>query len=247
MRKLRFVILVLLAAVVAAGAFLLLRYIILHIIDKRIAAYQSDLVEKHCEEVENMYRQVRGWRHDYKHHIQTMKAHLVMKQYEELDAYLNELDVDLTTVDTVIKTGNVRIDAILNSKLGVMKARGIRVNAKAIVPKELPVSEVDLCVIIGNLLDNAMEACEKEEQEEKRFIRVYIDILKEQLYLYVANSMTNEIRKLGGQYLTTKQGGHGFGLMRVDKVVERYQGYLNRQHEEGVFVTEVMLPLREQC
>lgn len=241
-----FLIFLILAAVVTAGAFLLLRHIIFYIVDKRIAAYQSDLVEKHCEEVENMYRQVRGWRHDYKHHIQTMKAHLVMKQYEELDSYLNELDVDLTTVDTVIKTGNVRIDAVLNSKLGVVKARGIPVNAKAIVPKELPVSEVDLCVILGNLLDNAIEACEKEDQEEKRFIRVYIDILKEQLYIYVANSMTNEIRKLGGNYLTTKQGGHGFGLLRMDKIVERYQGYLNRQHEEGVFVTEIMLPLRNE-
>lgn len=220
------------------------RYLIFHIVDKRIASYQSDLIQKHCEEVENMYRQVRGWRHDYKHHIQTMKAHLVMKQYGDLERYLNELDVDLTTVDSVIKTGNVRIDAILNSKLGVAKARGIQVNAKAIVPKNLLISEVDLCVIIGNLLDNAIEACEKEPEEEERFIRIYIDILKEQLYIYVSNSMSNDIFKQGNQYLTTKGSDHGFGLMRVDKVVERYNGYLNRQHEEGVFATEIMLGLQ---
>lgn len=213
-------------------------------IDRRIADYQSDLIEKHCEEVEAMYRQVRGWRHDYKHHIQTMKAHLAMEQYGELEHYLDELDVDLTTVDTVVKTGNVRIDAILNSKLGVAKSKNIEINAKAIVPKELPLSEVDLCVIIGNLLDNAIEACQREDDSERRFIRVYIDILKEQLYIYVSNSMSDSIRKLGNTYLTTKGGDHGFGLMRVDKVVERYGGYLNRQHEEGVFVTEIMLGLQ---
>lgn len=219
------------------------RLLIRHLVDQTITAYQNDLIEKHCEEVENMYRQVRGWRHDYKHHIQTMKAHLSMGQYEALDAYLNELDTDLTTVDTVIKTGNVRIDAVLNSKLAVAKQKGIRINAKALVPKELVVSEVDLCIIIGNLLDNAMEACEKEPDQEKRFLRVYIDILKEQLYIYVANSMTNDVKKLGKSYLTTKAAGHGFGLDRVDRVVARYSGYLNRQHEEGVFATEVMLKI----
>lgn len=227
--------------VLAAALFFFLRLLILYLVDKKIDTYQNDLIEKHCEEVQNMYQQVRGWRHDYKHHIQTMKAHLAMKQYEELDTYLSELDTDLTTVDTVIKTGNVRIDAVLNSKLAVAKRKGIRVNAKAIVPKDLAVSEVDLCIIIGNLLDNAMEACEKEPEEEKRFIRVYIDILKAQLYIYVANSMTNDIKKLGKNYLTTKTAGHGFGLMRVDRVVARYNGYLNRQHEEGVFATEIML------
>lgn len=230
--------------VLAVAVFFFLRLLILYLVDKKIDTYQNDLIEKHCEEVENMYRQVRGWRHDYKHHIQTMKAHLAMKQYDELDTYLSELDTDLTTVDTVIKTGNVRIDAVLNSKLAVAKRKGIRVNAKAIVPKDLAVSEVDLCIIIGNLLDNAMEACEKETEEEKRFIRVYIDILKAQLYIYVANSMTNEIKKVGKNYLTTKTAGHGFGLMRVDRVVARYNGYLNRQHEEGVFATEIMLKIK---
>lgn len=224
---------------------LFIKHIIFYLVDKRIAGYQSDLIQKHCEEVENMYRQVRGWRHDYKHHIQTMKAHLLMGQYEELDRYLNELDVDLATVDTVVKTGNVRIDAILNSKLSVAKSKKIKVNAKAIVPKELPMPEVDLCVVIGNLLDNAIEACDKESGQEERFIRVYIDILKEQLYIYVANSMGSEIRKQGRLYLSTKRGDHGFGLMRVDKVVEKYHGYLNRQHEEGVFATEIMLGLSE--
>lgn len=228
-----------------AGIVLLVflcRAVFIGLVDKRISAYQNDLVEKHYEEVENMYRQMRGWRHDYKHHIQTMKAHLLMGQYQELDEYLSELDTDLTEVDTILRTGNVRIDAVLNSKLAVAKARGIRVNAKATVPESLKMKEVDLCVIIGNLLDNAVEACSKIE-EEQQFIRVYIEAIKEQLYIYVSNSMADHIRKSGGQYLSTKRGSHGFGLMRIDRVVKKYNGYLNRQHEEGVFATEIMLPL----
>ena len=140
-----------------------IRWYVKRTIRQQIVDYQDDLLEKHCEEVENMYRQMRGWRHDYHNHIQTMKAYLTMGQLEDLNRYFQELDQDLTTVDTVIKTGNVMIDAILNSKLSLAKDKNIRIEAKAIVPADLQVSEVDLSLIIGNLLDNAMEACMKRK------------------------------------------------------------------------------------
>lgn len=225
---------------------LFLRYLVYGLVDKRTLRYQSDLLEKHCEEVQNMYRQTRGWRHDYHNHIQTMKAYLSMGKTEELEEYLNKLDADLSTVDTVIKTGNVMVDAVLNSKISVAASKGIAVEAKAIVPKDLDTSitEVDVCLIVGNLIDNAIEACMKIEQESERFIRVYMDILKGQFYIYIMNAIGENPKKAGGNYISTKnQEHHGFGLMRIDKVVDKYHGYLERQHEEGVFATEIMLPL----
>ena len=216
------------------------------VVDRHTLAYQSDLMEKHCQEVESMYRQTRAWRHDYHNHIQTMKAYLALGQIEELDAYLNELDQDLTVIDTVVKTGNVMIDAILNSKISLAKQRGIAVDAKAIVPKELgtSISEVDLSLIIGNLMDNAMEACMRVDDPGQRFIRVYIDIMKGELYIYVMNAASGTLKRIGKIYETLKDSRHhGFGLMRIDKAVERCHGYLERADEEGVFATEVLLPL----
>lgn len=210
-------------------------------IDKRMAGYQAELISKHCEEVQNIYKTMRGWRHDYHNHIQTLLA--LCGDEERTREYLHKLNDDLTTVDTVIKTGNVMIDAILNSKLSLIKSKGIMVNAKAIVPDHLTASEIDLCTIIGNLLDNAMEACLRQPEEEERYIRVFIGILKEQLYISVYNSTNNELRKKHNKYLSSKAGGdHGLGLMRVDNIVEKYQGFINRQDEDGVFATEVMLP-----
>ena len=98
---------------------------------RRIAAYQNDLIRRHCSEVENMYRQVRGWRHDYHNHIQTMLA--LVDKPEQMRSYLLTLNEDLTTVDTVIKTGNVMLDAVLNSKLSLIKAKNIAINVKAVV------------------------------------------------------------------------------------------------------------------
>ena len=211
-------------------------------IDRRIAEYQNDLITKHCDEVENIYRQMRGWRHDYHNHIQTMLA--LVNEPEQMKEYLWTLNDDLTSVDTVLKTGNVMVDAILNSKLSLIHSKKIAVNAKAVVPQQLKISEVDLCVIIGNLLDNAMEACLKQENPEERFIRIYINVLKQQLYISVTNSVGGTVKKEGKRYHSTKSSpSHGFGLMRVDRIAEKYNGYVNRQDEPGVFATEVMLPL----
>lgn len=209
------------------------------IIDKHIAEYQNDLITKHCDEVENIYRTMRGWRHDYHNHIQALIA--LNGDAEKTKEYLLKLNDDLTQVDTVIKTGNVMIDAILNSKLSLIKSKNISVQAKAVVPGKLTISDVELCVVIGNLLDNAMEACAGKSEP---WIRVYIGVLKGQLYISVSNSVAGELKKQGKQYLSTKgSDGHGFGLLRIDRIVDKYSGYLNRQNEEGVFVTEIMLPL----
>lgn len=99
-------------------------------IEKQLASYQQELIETHYREVDNMYRQIRGWRHDYRNHIQTMKAYAAAGDWDAIRNYLDLLDTDLQTVDTVIKTGNPMTDAILNSKISLAKAKGIEVMAR---------------------------------------------------------------------------------------------------------------------
>lgn len=155
-------------------------------IDKRIASYQHELIETHYREVDNMYRQIRGWRHDYRNHIQTMKAYAASEDWDAIKRYLDLLDDDLTTVDTVIKTGNPMTDAILNSKISLAKSKNIKVVADAHIPVKLKSSEIDLCCIIGNLFDNAIEASVKLP-EDQRVIRVYMDMRNTQLYISFTN------------------------------------------------------------
>lgn len=226
---------------VCVTVFFLLRRTLYNMIDRRIERFQSELIEKQVREIQNMYRQVRGWRHDYRNHINNMKTQLSEGNYDKLSDYLNELADDLDTVDTVIKTGNVMADAILNSKLNVAEKMNIKLNVKANVPDKLPMSDVELCSMLGNILDNAVEACGTLPEEE-RFMRVYIGKLKGQLYLSVQNS-AGKVRKSKNTYLSTKEGEHGYGLFRIDRVAKKYGGYVNRQNEEGVFATEIMVPL----
>ncbi len=213
------------------------------LIDKRIAAYQRELIEIHYAEVENMYRQMRGWRHDYRSHIQVMKAHAAQGEWGALCAYLDQLENDLSTVDTVVKTGNPMADAILNSKISLARSKHIQVRADASVPVALDISELDLCVILGNLFDNAIEAS-LALPEEERLIRVYIEMKGEQLYISFTNlTAAGKREKREGRFRSTKGEGHGFGLVRIDAIVERLGGWLSRNSEEGAFTTEILLPV----
>lgn len=211
-------------------------------IDRQIAVYQQQLLETHYREVDNMYRQIRGWRHDYRNHIQTMKAYAAMEDWDSIRRYLDLLDKDLTTVDTVLKTGNPMTDAILNSKISIAKSKGITVVADAHIPVKLNLSEIDLCCIIGNLFDNAIEASMKLP-EGQRMIRVYMDMRGTQLYISFTNfTAGKKMKKEGKLFRSTKGEGHGFGLVRIDAIVERQDGYISRNSEDGAFTTEILLP-----
>ncbi len=211
-------------------------------VNEKLENYQRELLDTHYQEVENMYRQIRGWRHDYRNHIQTMKAYAAQGDLEAIRAYLDLLDTDLNTVDTVVKTGNAMADAILNSKISLAKARDIPVQVDAHIPVKLTMSELDLCVILGNLFDNAMEASLALPSQE-RLIRVYMDMKGTQLYISFTNfTATGKLSKVGEVFRTTKGEGHGFGLVRMDDIVERLDGYLSRNSEAGAFTTEILIP-----
>lgn len=210
--------------------------------EKNTKDFQQAVLKHQYEEIKNIYLDMRGWRHDYHNHLQVMKAHLTMGQMTELSHYLDKLEVDLDRVDTFVKSGNIMIDAILNSKLSLAGKAGIEINCNADVTNDITISDIDLCVILGNLLDNAMDACEKIKSEN-RFIRVYIAIIKKQLYISIQNSAKEELDFNERNYISNKRGNHGLGMKRVKILTEKYDGFLNLQNEPGIFAAEVTLPL----
>ncbi len=205
--------------------------------------YQNKIVLKQVEEINNIYLTMRGWRHDYHNHMQKIKAHISLQQINEIKEYLNKLDQDLDNVNQFVETGNVNLDAILNSKISLALKKDIQVSYTAKLFKDLTVSDIDLCVLIGNLIDNAVEACDKINQKEDKFIRLYIGVFQEQFYISVSNATVDIVRKLDAEYITSKRGNHGHGLKRINTIVKKYDGYINRENEPGIFNTEILLPL----
>ena len=208
----------------------------------RTEEFRRELMEHSYGEIREIYMDMRGWRHDYHNHMQVMKAWLSMGNLEEVRTYLDQLEKELDRVDTVVRSGNLMVDAILNSKLTLARRQKISVNCKVKVPEQIAVEDVDMCVILGNLLDNALEAC-VQTQEFQRFLRIYMTVNGSQLYLSVQNSAREEPGFNQRNYITEKRGNHGLGMKRVKAAVDRYGGYLNLANEPGIFAAEVTMPL----
>ena len=133
-------------------------------------------------------------------------------------------------------------DAILNSKISLAKSKNINVIVDAHIPIKLKTSELDLCVIIGNLFDNAIEAS-LALPENERVIRVYMDMKNTQLYISFTNfTAVKKQKKINNLFTTIKGSNHGLGLIQIDRIIKRLDGYLSRNSEDNAFTTEILIP-----
>lgn len=215
-----------------------------HQYEKTLYEYQNKTLSAQMQEIKEIYKTMRGWRHDYRSHMQSIKAYLAFNQIEAAKNYINQMETELKSIDVKYKTGNISVDAVLNSKLTLAEKSGIEIKCDAKLPEDIKVLQTDLCIILGNLIDNAIEACEKINTQRK-FLRIYLCIMKQQIYISVTNATNETVRKSQKDYVTKKRGNHGHGLKRINLIVEKYGGFINRQNEPGVFATEIMLPMKE--
>lgn len=208
-----------------------------------LVEYQTEQSEKHLNEVRSIHKEMRGYKHDFHHHLQALKGQLEAGEVERALAYIEQLDNQLMNVDTLLKTGNVSLDAIFSAKISQAKAENIAVTVKANVPDALTISDLELSIIIGNLLDNAIEACRTVTGE--RFIRIYISMKGTMLYFSMLNAAGAKKKKTGSLFATHKDGVHGFGLRRAEAILEEHGGWVKYNSEDGAFTSEFLVPAIE--
>ena len=209
----------------------------------KLVEYQTEQSEKHLNEVRSIHKEMRGYKHDFHHHLQTLKGQLEAGEVDRALAYIEQLDNQLMNVDTLLKTGNVSLDAILSAKIAQAKAENIAVTVKANVPDALTISDLELSIIIGNLLDNAIEACHALMGE--RFIRIFISMKGNMLYFSMINAAGEKMKKTGSLFATHKGGVHGFGLRRAEAILEEHGGWVKYNSEDGAFTSEFLVPAVE--
>lgn len=209
----------------------------------KLVEYQTEQSEKHLNEVRSIHKEMRGYKHDFHHHLQALKGQLEAGEVDRALAYIEQLDNQLMNVDTLLKTGNVSLDAILSAKTAQAKAENIAVTVKANVPDALTISDLELSIIIGNLLDNAIEACRTVTGE--RFIRIYISMKGTMLYFSMLNAAGAKKKKTGSLFATHKDGVHGFGLRRAEAILEEHGGWVKYNSEDGAFTSEFLVPAIE--
>ena len=206
----------------------------------KLVEMQEEQARRHLDEVRSIHSEMRGYKHDFHHHLQTLKGQLEAGEVDRAIAYIEQLDRNLQGVDTLLKTGNVTVDAILSAKIAQARAEGIAVTVQANLPRELTLSDLELSIVIGNLLDNAIEACRKAEGE--KFLRLTLRIKGNMLYFYLLNSAGKKQEKIGSLFKTGKSGAHGFGLHRAEAIVRQHGGWVKYSSEDGAFTSEFLVP-----
>lgn len=208
---------------------------------------QVKAMKKRLEEAENFYGSIRKVRHEMKNHMANIKGLAGAGEYVEIEDYIRRMDETMQELEYKYVTGNAVTDVIINDKCRRAEKAGIRFDADFRYGGEIPM--FDMGIILNNLLDNAIEACEKLETG-KGFVRLSLKRKKQFLILCVENSFGGAVPVSKGSPLppTTKQSilpgiitEHGIGLENVRDIAERYFGGVNIKVKGDVFHVTVML------
>lgn len=180
-------------------------------------------------------------RHDFRHSIRTLSELYDAGNYDAVGTYLHRF-VDTMPVNEVkYFCSNTALNALLNYYDHLTSQEGIAFSVQVRLPETLPVSDVDICSMIGNILDNAVTACRKAEEK-----RIQITVLPEnaaQLYIVAVNSFNGVVKQEGEKYLSTVRKGSGIGLSSVASTAESYGGVARFSHKGTEFYSNVAIPL----
>lgn len=230
-----------LAAFLSICVIVTLATLLINVASKKYFSDINRLLEKQIqsqisfyESREETYAEIRRFRHDYINHINCVRSMLKVGRYNEISDYLGCLTDMLPSGKMLFNTGNFISDAILSDKQNSTKKENITIKFEGIIPSD-EINETDLCIILGNALDNAIEAC--QELGGEKTISVYGGFFHSYFILTVTNPTNNTFGKNNFIPLTTKadKSEHGFGLINIKSVVDKYDGYMKIDCNDNCF------------
>ncbi len=193
---------------------------------------------------------LREMKHDINIHLNVIQSMINHGTKEELLAYIADYNKCLEQTHKFISTGNTAIDCILSSKIDVATKLGISVDFAVLTPSKFPLDSLSTSSLIGNMWNNAIEACQRmnsQGTDKVPYINFYIKPFQDMLIIHMENNYDGYIKhEQNNFYLSTKKDNeHGIGLKRISDIVEKAGGILQINPENNIFIVHIMLPERE--
>jgi len=207
-------------------------------IQKQQYEQQISSQTKHIDEILVMQKQIKKFRHDSSNHFTALKGFFANNQSQDGITYIERINNDLAQTE-IVDTGNTAFDAILSTKKALAESKDIEFTAQIQIPEKLNIDAIDLCVIFGNALDNAIEACEKIKDTEKHII---LSVIYEENQ--VICKISNTTLPINNPALkTTKQDkeNHGFGLDNIKYALAKYKHVLKIEQRNDEFVLSFII------
>lgn len=193
-------------------------------------------------------KNLQKWKHDYSNHLAVIHELIKTKSYHQLSQYVSLQRESLPQTFPMISTGHHIIDAILTDKYTIAQSENISFMYSVVLPEHLPINDIEITGILGNLLDNSIEACINIDRKKDTppQINVFLKPQRSMFHIHVENSSPgNYLYKHNGQLNSTKtdDNDHGKGLANVREIAERHSGFCNITAGENSFITDVYIPL----
>lgn len=195
---------------------------------------------QYAETVRSQYQEIRRIRHDIKQQLATVSGLQFERKYDKAQKYISEVTDSIEQLDMFMDVGNDFVNAILNSKLSIAKSKGIEVLCN-FSGKVEGINEYDLCNLMGNVLDNAIEAAERSGDNAVVEVSLFSD--KHKLVFTVSNSISKSVLNSNPKLKTVKDKPelHGFGVQTIKTIADKYDGNVDFYEEDLVFFCRVLL------
>lgn len=182
-------------------------------------------------------------RHDLMHHVRTLYSLAIKSDNTEIMVYLEKMEASIVNMKEHVYSGNPDIDGILNYMIEKAKQVLDNVEVKIKIPQELNIYSFELTVILGNLIENAIEASKKTNE---KILKLEISMEKGLLFIKVTNKYIGNICISDNKIISSKKNQyHGLGLESVKEIVERHHGNMNVLYDKDMFEVNIMLYLSE--
>lgn len=203
----------------------------------RLKSEQAELLERDYTTLNSAYAINAKLFHDFHNHIGALRQLLSHEKYKEAIQYLDELQSPVQGMTDTVWTGDETVDYLINSKAATATANGIQLQTQVEFPRHTNIRSADLCAILGNLLDNALEAARQVPEPEQRFVHLTIRRINQMLVIKVENSFSAPPVKKNGLLKTTKEesGLHGWGLKIAQAAAEKYDGMVQTTYTGNTF------------
>lgn len=199
---------------------------------------------QHYRELNKKIDEISRIRHDLRHHMRTVYAYAREKDYDRLMGYLEDYAPEGEPLkERMVYCRNMAADAVFHYYAGVLEKSETEFECSAELPEKLRIPDMELCRILGNLLENAAEAVSLRENGEGAFVKAVVKIRNQKLLIEVSNSCFNEIQRKGNRFYSTGHEGLGTGTASVMETALRYGGLADFTAEDGIFRAKVVLPL----
>lgn len=198
------------------------------------------------DEINNMYQSILSLKHDMNNHLHTISGYMQVGEYAKAQEYVGEIAGEIGKIKS-FHSGNAVVDALIGSKTALAEMNEIMVDVDMAVLPDLKMTDRDLTVMIGNLYDNAIDANLKIPDVDKRFIHIKI-LFDGGNVLFMFENATLEEKHTGNMdvWTTTKEDSfvHGFGIKNIDRILQTYDGYCERDIKDHVFRCRIRIPAK---